>query len=82
MWEILCGRKSAGTVMGFMVSDLCWLCYWLQDLQTFKEIKWEAVIVDECQSRSMNTNVALINVLQTNVRLLLFSSQLKVLFSF
>ncbi|XP_027085680.1 uncharacterized protein [Coffea arabica] len=48
-----------------------------EDLQTFKEIKWEAVIVDECQSRSMNTNVALIKVLQTNVRLLLFSSQLK-----
>lgn len=48
-----------------------------EDLQTFKEIKWEAVIVDECQSRSLNTNVALIKVLQMNVRLLLFSSQLK-----
>lgn len=48
-----------------------------EDLQTFKEIRWEAVIVDECQSRSMNMNVELIKVLQMNMRLLLCSGQLK-----
>lgn len=54
----------------------------MQDVQTLKGIKWEAVIVDECQYNNVISNVELIKMLPMNMRLLLFNGQLKVFFTF
>jgi hypothetical protein len=50
----------------------------LQDLNVLESMKWEAVIVDECQSSRIFSHFKQIKMLRTAMRLLLVNGQLKV----
>lgn len=50
----------------------------LQDLDVLGGIEWEAIIVDECQCSKISSYLEQIKMLKTDLRILLFSGQLKV----
>lgn len=52
----------------------------LQDINVFESIKWEAIVIDECQRSKTHSQFEQIKKLSTDMRLLLVSGQLKVRF--
>ncbi|CAK7340492.1 unnamed protein product [Dovyalis caffra] len=49
----------------------------VEDLNVFESMKWEAVIVDECQRSRIHSHFEQIKVLRTAMRLLLVNGQVK-----
>ncbi|KAA8550372.1 hypothetical protein F0562_002056 [Nyssa sinensis] len=49
----------------------------VEDLEILECLRWEAIIVDECQSSRIFTHFEEIKMLATNIRLLLFNDQIK-----
>lgn len=63
----------------------CWMLLisyilFLQDLEVLECMGWEAVIIDECQRPRISTHYAEYRMLVTDLRLLLFSGQMKACF--
>lgn len=48
-----------------------------EDIETFRDINWEVIILDECQHPNMLTHFDQIKLLASNMRLLLVRSQIK-----
>lgn len=48
-----------------------------EDLEYFKPVKWEVILIDECQCPSMSARFELVKMLSTNMRLLLASNEIK-----
>uniref|UniRef100_A0A5B7AM86 Putative helicase protein MOM1 isoform X1 n=1 Tax=Davidia involucrata TaxID=16924 RepID=A0A5B7AM86_DAVIN len=49
----------------------------VEDLEMLKCLRWEAIIVDECQSSIISTHFGQIKMLATGIRLLIFNDQIK-----
>lgn len=54
------------------------LLFLLQDLDILELVKWEAVIIDECQRCQISVHLKQIKKLSADMRLLLVSCQVKV----
>ncbi|MED6144730.1 hypothetical protein PIB30_018202 [Stylosanthes scabra] len=49
----------------------------IEDIDFLRGIEWEAIIVDDCQSAKVSSNVESFKVMNTHLRILLYHGQLK-----